>query len=290
MGRFITKTPVASVSTVQSQQRCQMSSGRRSIRTHQISEGRVLAYRQVPGQLKPTIVVVPGLHSYIHMNGMLAKSMLRYCDMHNYSCVVYDHECMGESQHLDGVETSKVLFSHWIEDVTSVIENLTEGRVVIVGASLGGWLALVAAQQVRQRVHGLLLYGPAINYVYPYYQRHMAALPQEIRDRILHGDVHLRTYGTFGDAMLKKDFAEDSRKYEMDLSKPINIDCPVRIVHGLLDSEVDPLQSLQLCKMLRSKEVDLIYRKDGPHQLDSPPDIELFLNTLDRMLKDYPVK
>jgi hypothetical protein len=39
---------------------------------------------------------------------------------------------------------------------------------------------------------------------------------------------------TFGDAMLKKDFAEDSRKYEMDLSKPINIDCPVRIVHGLL--------------------------------------------------------
>jgi hypothetical protein len=46
----------------------------------------------------------------------------------------------------------------------------------------------------------------------------------------------------------------------------------------------------QICKMLRSKDVDLIYRKEGPHQLDSPLDIELFLNTLDRMLKDHPVK
>ena len=56
-------------------------------------------------------------------------------------------------------------------------------------------LALVAAQMVRRRVHGLMLYGPAINYVYPYFQRHLAQLPQEIRERILNGDVHLRTYG-----------------------------------------------------------------------------------------------
>jgi hypothetical protein len=54
---------------------------------------------------------------------------------------------------------------------------------------------LVAAQMVRRRVHGLMLYGPAINYVYPYFQRHLAQLPQEIRERILNGDVHLRTYG-----------------------------------------------------------------------------------------------
>jgi hypothetical protein len=79
----------------------------------------------------------------------------------------------------------------------------------------------------------LLLYAPAINYAYPYFKRHLALLPQEIRERILKGDVHLRTYGTFGDAMLKKDFAEDSRKYEIDLEKPIEINCPVRIVHGL---------------------------------------------------------
>jgi hypothetical protein len=56
------------------------------------------------------------------------------------------------------------------------------------------------------------------------------------------------------------------------------------------DTEVTPEQSLQLCKLLRSKDVDLIYRKNGPHQLEAPPDVELFLNTLDRLLKDYPAK
>ena len=56
-------------------------------------------------------------------------------------------------------------------------------------------LALVAAQMVRRPVHGLMLYGPAINYVYPYFERHLAQLPKDIRTRIMDGDVHLRTYG-----------------------------------------------------------------------------------------------
>jgi hypothetical protein len=56
-------------------------------------------------------------------------------------------------------------------------------------------LALVAAQMVRRPVHGLMLYGPAINYVYPYFERHLAQLSTDLRTRILNGDVHLRTYG-----------------------------------------------------------------------------------------------
>ena len=51
-----------------------------------------------------------------------------------------------------------------------------------------------------------------------------------------------------------------------------------------------PDQSLQLSKIVRSGDVDLIYRKSARHQLTEPPDIELFLNTLDRLLKDHPVK
>ena len=54
--------------------------------------------------------------------------------------------------------------------------------------------------------------------------------------------------------------------------------------------EVNPDQSLQLSKIIKGGDVDLIYRKSSRHQLTEPPDIELFLNTLDRLLKDCPVR
>ena len=60
--------------------------------------------------------------------------------------------------------------------------------------------------------------------------------------------------------------------------------------HDSFLQEVNPDQSLQLSKIIKSGDVDLIYRKSARHQLTEPPDIELFLNTLDRLLKDCPVR
>ena len=96
--------------------------------------------------------------------------------------------------------------------------------------------------------------------------------------------------GSYGDALLKKDFAEDSLQHEIDVSPPLAYEGPIRILHGLEDKEGTPEQSLHLSKAITSPDIDLIYRKSGHHQLEAPPDIELFLNTLDRLLKDCPVR
>ena len=136
----------------------------------------------------------------------------------------------------------------------------------------------------------MLLYAPALNYVYPYYQRHLGKLPADVRQRIESGDSEFIAMAAMGSALMKKDFAEDSRQFEVDLSQPVDIKCPVRILHGLQDHEVSHQQTLDLCQSLVSNDVDVIFRKNGPHQLEQPVDIEIFLNTLDRMLKDHPVR
>jgi len=256
----------------------------------EIGPNRFLAYRQVPGQRQPTIVFVPGLHSYLHMQGMTAKALLRFCDLNDLPCIVYDHECIGESDTGDPMISKDVIFTHWVQDVHAVVEQLTEGPIVLVGCSTGGWLALVAAMNLRERLHGMLLYAPALNYVYPYYQKHLQTLPSDVRNRIEQGDSHFNMRHTFGSAILKKDFAEDSRQHEINLSKQVPINCAVRIMHGLQDLEVPYQQSLTLCQALVSNDVDMIFRKNGPHQLDQPVDVEIFLNTLDRMLKDHPIR
>jgi esterase/lipase len=249
-----------------------------------LEEGRSLAYKYQPGDKDPTIVMVPGLHPYTHMDGDKAHCLLRYCHMNSYSCLVYDHECMGQSKG----DMKKVMFSHWVEDVTAVIETLTEGPVVLCGTSLGGWLALIAAQEITN-LHGLILFSPAVNYVYKHYVRHMDTLPKQLRDRLEAGSPHMLEH-ELGNALLKKDFAEDSRRFEINLEEEINIKCPVRIINSLSDNEIGSEDVIKLTRALQSDDVDLTYRKNSDHQLDNPCDHELFLITLDRMLKDNPTK
>ena len=67
----------------------------------------------------------------------------RFCDLNDFPGVIYDHECTGESNFGDPIinNTKDVLFSHWIQDVHAVIDQLTEGPIVLVGCSMGGKIA-----------------------------------------------------------------------------------------------------------------------------------------------------
>lgn len=251
-------------------------------------EGRSVAYQSIIGVKKPTVVMVPGLHPYTNMQGHKAHCLQRFCDMNGYPCVVYDHECTGQS----GGRVDGLLFRHWIEDAATVVDRLTEGPVILVGSSLGGWLAVVVAGQLKDRIHSLLLVSPAVNYVWPYYHRYRATLPPEVARRLDSGDPHVITH-EFGDSILKLDFAMDSRQFELDLEgekdQRLDISCPVRILHGLGDTEVPVSTPMKLTRLLPAEDVDLVLRKTSDHQMEQPTDLELMLVTLDRLIKDNPV-
>ena len=214
--------------------------------THDIEEqvldmgaGKSVFYRKLHADKKPTIVMVPGLRPHTHMDGKKAKTIFRYCDHFDFSCVLYDQECTGQSGDLD--YCSKVMFSHWVEDALTVIDKLTEGPVVLVGESVGGWLSLIAAQEISaEKLHGLVLISPAVNHEW------------------------------------------------IDMKETINIDCPVRIISG--GKEIDPEHLIELAASLKTKDVDLIYRKSSDHMLEKIYDLELLTFTVDRMLFDYPAR
>ena len=89
----------------------------------------------------------------------------------------------------------------------------------------------------------------------------MANLPAEVRERLEAGDIHVHTH-EFGNALLKKDFAVESRKYEIDLDKEndIHINCPVRIITSLSDTVTDPRDVVKLSKALKSDDVNITHR------------------------------
>ena len=79
------------------------------------------------------------IDAYTHYE-YLVFLFCRFCDLNDFPGVIYDHECTGESNFGDPIinNTKDVLFSHWIQDVHAVIDQLTEGPIVLVGCSMGG--------------------------------------------------------------------------------------------------------------------------------------------------------
>ena len=80
-----------------------------------------------------------------------------------------------------------------------------------------------------------------------------------MQQKILDGDQHFMSMQSMGNALMKRDFAEDSRKFEVNLNEAVDITSPVRILHGLKDTEVPFQQSIQLCQAIKSEDVDVIY-------------------------------
>ena len=71
------------------------------------------------------------------------------------------------------------------------------------------------------------------------------------------------------------------------MTKPINIDCPVRILHGVQDDSVPYKNSIELMRLITSHDVDLLYRKAGDHRLCTENDLELLTETVDKMVIKY---
>ena len=91
------------------------------------------------------------------------------------------------------------------------------------------------------------------------------------------------------DLGVKKDLVEDSVRHEIEENQMINIGCPVRIISSLRDKETIPEHLVELAASLKTKDVDLIFRKGSDHMLKNIYDLELVLLTVDRMLMTYSV-
>ena len=116
-----------------------------------------------------------------------------------------------------------------------------------------------------EKLHGLVLISPRSPLSRPYYKH------------------------SYLDLGVKKDLVEDSVRHEIDENQMINIGCPVRIISSLRDKETIPEHLIDLAASLKTKDVDLIYRKGSDHMLKNIYDLELVLLTVDRMLMTYSV-
>jgi pimeloyl-ACP methyl ester carboxylesterase len=236
-------------------------------------DGVRLAARLLPGR-GPTVVFLPGFRS--DMNGDKARHLAGVCVARGQAMLRFDYSGHGES----GGRFEDGTISRWTEDALAAIDRLTAGPLILVGSSMGGWIALLAARSRPHRVEALIGIAAAPDFT----ERLMwdAMAPPE-RARLLEdGVLHIPSqYGP--PTPITRALIEDGRRHLL-LDKPIPIACPVRLLHGQADPDVPWETSLRLAARLAASDVRTVLVKDGDHRLSRPADLALLSEVLAPLL------
>lgn len=235
-------------------------------------DGLRLACRHRAGKA-PTIVFLPGYMS--DMLGGKALALAEWAHSQGQAMLRLDYAGCGESE---GDFDDGTLAS-WRDDARLVIDTLVpEGPLVLVGSSMGGWLALLLARDLGARVAGLVGIAAAPDFTdWGFDAEQKATMRREGRlvEPTPYGDQPYVTTLEFWES------GEANRL----LDGPIDIDCPVQLLQGQADADVPWQTALKIAERVRSADVQTLLVKDGDHRLSRPQDIALLVATVASLME-----
>jgi pimeloyl-ACP methyl ester carboxylesterase len=239
-----------------------------------IEVGRAEAVRQIAVRARPG--AAPGLFWLggfnSDMKGTKALALDAWAAEHGRACVRFDYSGHGESggKFIDGT------VGRWLEESLAVFEQLCRGPQVVVGSSMGGWMALLLAREVAKRsgsasLAGLVLIAPAPDFTEELMWK---GFSPEIRREIESKGVWMRPspYGDGSPYPITRTLIEEGRSHLL-LGGSIEVGCPVRILQGALDPDVPWQHAFALAHRLPADDVVLTVVQDGDHRLSRPQDI-----------------
>ncbi|MGZ5998156.1 MAG: alpha/beta hydrolase family protein [Rhizomicrobium sp.] len=172
--------------------------------------------------------------------------------------------------------------TRWRDDVLAVLDALTDGPQVLVGSSMGAWLALLASLARPKRVTALLLIAPAADFTEKLL---WASFDADVKRQILESGAWLRPSAYDAKPYsITRTLIEDGRKHLL-LDGPIALSCPVRIVQGMKDPDVPWQHAMKLVGAL-GPDTQITLVKDGDHRLSKPHEIALIERTLSALVAD----
>jgi pimeloyl-ACP methyl ester carboxylesterase len=226
-------------------------------------DGERLAWRQAAGA-GPTVVWLGGFRS--DMAGTKAQALADWALAEGRAYVRFDYFGHGESSGAFRQGT----ITRWREDALAVIDELTSGDLVLVGSSMGGWIACLAAMARPERVKAMVLVAPAPDFT----ETLMAPeIPPEGRAALAADGVWLRP-SEYGDPYpITRALLEDGARWSILGEEPVPIEVPVRILQGGADPDVPWRHALELAQSVKGADVVFTLVKDGDHRLSRPQDI-----------------
>ena len=244
------------------------------------ADGSQLAYKTAPPQSglapRPGVVFLPGFRS--DMEGSKALALHQFAVARGFGFTRFDYSGHGAS----GGTFRDGTISRWRADTLAILDQVTAGPQVLVGSSMGGWLALLAALARPQRIAALILIAPAPDFtdklMWP-------ELGPEAQAAIMRDGFYLKPSAYDPEpTVITRDLIEDGAKWSL-LDAPIPISCPIRIIQGMNDPDVPWQHAIRLTDQLAGPDVRITLIKDGDHRLSRDSDIAVLADTLNDLLQ-----
>ncbi len=232
-----------------------------------------LAYCVTAGKA-PGIVFLGGFGS--DMSGTKATALEQAAVARGQAFLRLDYSGHGQSegQFTDGT------IGTWFADALAVFDAVTEGPQIVIGSSMGGWMALLLARARPERVKALVGIAAAPDFT-------VRLMSEELTDaqrETLRRDGVLYRPSEYGDPMpITLKLVEDGSNHLM-LDRPVPFKGPVRLLHGQCDPDVPWQLALRIAERLESDDVRVVLVKDGDHRLSRPQDIALIVDTVDGLI------
>jgi len=235
---------------------------------------RPIAVRQRPGAA-PGLFWLGGFKS--DMRGTKAQALDGWAQQHGRAITRFDYSGHGES---GGTFTDGTI-GRWLEESLAVFETCCGGPQVVIGSSMGGWMALLLVRALARRappaaagIAALVLIAPAVDFTEALMWKRFSP---EIRQEIEQNGAWERP-SRYGETPypITRGLIEEARHHLL-LDGMIETGCPVRILQGVQDPDVPWQHAVDLTARLAQDDVVLTLVKDGDHRLSRPEDVERML-------------
>lgn len=241
--------------------------------------GVPIAVRTRPGRA-PGLVWLGGYRS--DMMGTKAQALDAWAERTGHACLRHDYSGHGES----GGRFEDGTISLWLEQSVAVLRRFTSGPQILVGSSMGAWIALRMIQELRkagegERVAGLILLAPAPDFTIELMEPQLT--PAQRRE--LEEKGYFTEPSDYSDEpnVYTKALMEDGRRNRV-LEGIVETGCPVHILQGMNDPDVPYTHAEKLLRHLPVCDVTLSLIRDGDHRLSRPQDIDLILRSVEGMV------
>lgn len=242
-------------------------------------DARQIAYIENKGDpAMPGLFWLGGFKS--SMLGQKALALADWAVAENRNCCRMDYSGHGAS----GGEFTEGTISRWLEEALAVFDSVTRGPQIVIGSSMGGWLALLLAQRrpSPERVAGLVLVAPAWDMTEKLMWGRFSDAMKADMERA--GYVALPSDYGDGDYIITQKLIEDGRAHEIT-RKPLHLGCPVHILQGGKDPDVPWEHGQALMSLLPLDEVNFTLVPDGDHRLSRETDLIQLLRTVEGLIE-----
>lgn len=237
------------------------------------SNGTRVAYCYSEGK-GPTVVFCGGFRS--DMTGTKAMALESWCREQGRAFLRFDYSGHGESS--GAFEDGTI--GGWLADALAIIDETIKDEAIVIGSSMGGWIALLIALARPNRVAGLVGIAAAPDFTTRLMWERFT--PQQ-RQIIEEKGVYYAP-SDYGDPYpITRNLIEESKQHLL-LDDDIAIDCPVRLLHGMRDPDVPWEFAPLIAQQLSSEDVKVSLVKNGDHRMSEPEQIALLLATMQELL------